>query len=88
MTEHVLERLAATNPEAEIWWDSSPLIYQSWKEEVLSKDPDPATSGWSHQLARLFEERTDVRYGLTTMCVGMGMGGTVLWENVSWEGAK
>jgi acetyl-CoA acyltransferase len=22
-----------------------------------------------------------VRYGLTTMCVGMGMGGTVLWEN-------
>ncbi|MEU9025320.1 thiolase family protein [Actinomadura sp. NPDC048394] len=41
-----------------------------------------------NQLARLFEERTDVRYGLTTMCVGMGMGGTVLWENVSWEGAK
>ncbi|WP_328595067.1 thiolase family protein [Actinomadura macrotermitis] len=41
-----------------------------------------------NQLARLFEERTDVRYGLTTMCVGMGMGGTVLWENVNWEGAK
>ncbi|MFC9973194.1 thiolase family protein [Spirillospora sp. NPDC127200] len=40
-----------------------------------------------NQLARLFEERTDVRYGLTTMCVGMGMGGTVLWENVNWEGA-
>ncbi|WP_433462724.1 thiolase family protein [Spirillospora sp. CA-128828] len=41
-----------------------------------------------NQLARLFEERTDVRYGLTTMCVGMGMGGTVLWENANWEGAK
>ncbi|MFB4314659.1 thiolase family protein [Actinomadura sp. 21ATH] len=41
-----------------------------------------------NQLARLFEERTDVRYGLTTMCVGMGMGGTVLWENVNWEGTK
>ncbi|WP_395107809.1 thiolase family protein [Actinomadura sp. SCN-SB] len=41
-----------------------------------------------NQLARLFEERTDVRYGLTTMCVGMGMGGTVLWENTNWEGAK
>ncbi|MFC5183373.1 thiolase family protein [Actinomadura harenae] len=40
------------------------------------------------QLSRLFEERTDVRYGLTTMCVGMGMGGTVLWENVNWEGDK
>jgi acetyl-CoA acyltransferase len=41
-----------------------------------------------NQLSRLFEERTDVRYGLTTMCVGMGMGGTVLWENVNWEGAR
>ncbi|HEX2313272.1 MAG TPA: thiolase family protein [Thermomonospora sp.] len=41
-----------------------------------------------NQLSRLFEERTDVRYGLTTMCVGMGMGGTVLWENPNFEGAK
>ncbi|GAA4310388.1 thiolase family protein [Actinomadura luteofluorescens] len=41
-----------------------------------------------NQLSRLFEERTDVRFGLTTMCVGMGMGGTVLWENANWEGAK
>ncbi|MFG2088020.1 MULTISPECIES: thiolase family protein [unclassified Spirillospora] len=41
-----------------------------------------------NQLSRLFEERTGVRYGLTTMCVGMGMGGTVLWENVGWEGTK
>jgi acetyl-CoA acyltransferase len=22
-----------------------------------------------------------VRYGLTTMCIGLGMGGTVIWEN-------
>ncbi|GAA1866805.1 acetyl-CoA C-acyltransferase [Actinomadura bangladeshensis] len=41
-----------------------------------------------NQLARLFEERTDVRYGLTTMCVGMGMGGTVLWENTNWGDNK
>ncbi|WP_329239868.1 thiolase family protein [Actinoallomurus sp. NBC_01490] len=40
------------------------------------------------QLARHFEERPDARYGLTTMCVGMGMGGTVLWENTAWEGAR
>ena len=38
------------------------------------------------QLARQFAERPDVRYGVTTMCVGMGMGGTVLWENTNWEG--
>ncbi|MBE3002153.1 thiolase family protein [Nocardiopsis sp. HNM0947] len=40
------------------------------------------------QLARQFEQRPDVRYGLTTMCVGMGMGGTILWENPNYEGGK
>jgi acetyl-CoA acyltransferase len=34
------------------------------------------------QLARQFAEHPEVRYGLTTMCVGLGMGGTVLWERV------
>jgi acetyl-CoA acyltransferase len=32
-------------------------------------------------LARQFRERPDVRYGITTMCIGLGMGGTVIWEN-------
>lgn len=32
-------------------------------------------------LAEQFRQRPDVRYGLTTMCVGLGMGGTVIWEN-------
>ncbi len=58
MKEHVLEQLAGTNPDSEIWWDSSPLIYQSWKEGVLAKDPDPATSGWTEQLVRLFDLQT------------------------------
>jgi acetyl-CoA acyltransferase len=34
------------------------------------------------QLAAQFATRPDVRYGLATMCVGMGMGGTVLWERI------
>ena len=38
------------------------------------------------QLARQLGERPDVRYGLVAMCVGFGMGGTVLWENTAWEG--
>jgi acetyl-CoA acyltransferase len=32
-------------------------------------------------LARTFEEKPDVRYGITTLCIGLGMGGTVIWEN-------
>jgi acetyl-CoA acyltransferase len=34
------------------------------------------------QLAYGFGERSDVRYGLTALCVGMGMGAAVLWENL------
>jgi acetyl-CoA acyltransferase len=33
------------------------------------------------QLAYGFRERPDVRYGLTGLCVGMGMGAALLWEN-------
>ncbi|WP_369134201.1 acetyl-CoA C-acyltransferase [Modestobacter sp. I12A-02662] len=40
------------------------------------------------QLSRQFAERPDVRYGLTAMCVGIGMGGTVIWENPNWEGVE
>ncbi|MEU5388268.1 MULTISPECIES: thiolase family protein [Kitasatospora] len=40
------------------------------------------------QLARRFEQRPDVRYGITTMCIGFGMGGTVIWENPHFEGGK
>jgi acetyl-CoA acyltransferase len=39
-------------------------------------------------LARTFEEKTDVRYGITTMCIGLGMGGTVIWENPHFTGAN
>jgi len=40
------------------------------------------------QLARQFEERPDVRYGLTAMCVGLGQGGSVIWENPHFDGKK
>ena len=33
------------------------------------------------QLARQFEAHPEVRYGLTAMCIGIGMGGAVIWEN-------
>jgi len=40
------------------------------------------------QLARQFEMHPEVRYGLTAMCVGLGQGGTVIWENPHYKGAK
>ena len=40
------------------------------------------------QLARQFEMHPEVRYGLTAMCVGLGQGGTVIWENPHYKGGK
>ncbi len=39
------------------------------------------------QLSRQFAEHPEVRYGLTTMCIGIGMGGSVLWENPNHDGS-
>jgi acetyl-CoA acyltransferase len=39
-------------------------------------------------LARTFESQPEVLYGITTMCIGLGMGGTVIWENPNFKGAK
>lgn len=41
-----------------------------------------------NQLSRQFEMRPDVRYGMTTMCIGLGMGGTVIWENEFFDGSR
>ncbi len=37
------------------------------------------------QLAYGFRERPEVRYGLAALCVGMGMGAALLWENVAGD---
>jgi len=34
-----------------------------------------------NQLAHQFESHPEVRYGLTAMCIGLGQGGSVIWEN-------
>jgi acetyl-CoA acyltransferase len=35
-----------------------------------------------------FAESPDVKYGLATMCVGLGQGGSVVWENLQTDGKK
>lgn len=38
------------------------------------------------QLAAQFAEHPEVRYGLTAMCVGLGQGGSMIWENPHYTG--
>jgi acetyl-CoA acyltransferase len=39
-------------------------------------------------LARQFATNPEVRYGMTALCIGIGMGGTVIWENPLHEAAQ
>ena len=32
------------------------------------------------QLAHAFRERPEARYGLTALCIGLGMGAAIVWE--------
>lgn len=55
MTEKsVVERLWEVNPDAEIWWDSSPLIYDNWRQKMLDQAADKELmEAW---LDRMFNE--------------------------------
>jgi len=68
-SRHVLEKLQATNPHAEIWWDSAPMVYENWARKVLEKAPLEKKDLWRGQLKRLFDpqhpEHTFFR-GVTT----------------------
>ena len=63
MTQHPLEQLAQTNPDAEIWWDSSPLIYPSWEKETLAKAPEGKRAEWEAQLDRFYDPETVASQG-------------------------
>ncbi len=54
MTKSIIERLWEVQPEAEIWWDSSPLVFANWRTKMIEKasDKDEMTS-W---LNRMFSE--------------------------------
>lgn len=35
----ILEKLQEANMDAEIWWDSSPLVYRNWAKAVAEGAP-------------------------------------------------
>jgi len=65
----VVERLVELNPETEIWWDSSPLVYGSWKKKMLDKAVPEERAKLEEQLTRLFDENNPAKSlvrGVTT----------------------
>ncbi len=54
MTQSVLERLAAVHPDMEIWWDSSPLVFQAWVKKMVDAAPAKQKDELAEQLNRIY----------------------------------
>ena len=54
MKESAVERLINTNPDAEIWWDSSPLVFKPWVEKLVGAAPAERKAELKEQLNRLY----------------------------------
>jgi transaldolase len=47
----VLERLLEVQPKAELWWDSSPLVFDNWRRRMIEKSAEPAEmAAWLDRL--------------------------------------
>ena len=51
----LLERFMATNSGLEVWWDSSPLVFESWRRKVLDLAPAERRAGLAAELLRLWD---------------------------------
>jgi transaldolase len=54
MIESPVERLIKTHPDMEIWWDSSPLVYDQWVQKMLDACEPSRKPVLEEQLARLY----------------------------------
>lgn len=54
MSESVVERFQSTHPDMELWWDSSPLIFDSWVKKMVETAPAGEKKELESQLNRLF----------------------------------
>ncbi len=54
MNESVLERLTKVNPDMEIWWDSSPLIFKSWVNKMVESAPAEEKANLDEQLNQIY----------------------------------
>jgi transaldolase len=54
MSESVIERLQMVHPDMEIWWDSSPLIFESWVKKMIDKAPANKKALLDEQLNRIY----------------------------------
>ena len=54
MIESPVERLTKTHPDLEVWWDSSPLVFEKWMQEMVDAAEPARKPMLEAQLRRLY----------------------------------
>lgn len=54
MTESPVERLMKVHPDLEVWWDSSPLVYDKWAQKMIDTAAPDRRPVLEEQLQRLY----------------------------------
>ena len=54
--QSAIERLSGTSDDMEVWWDSSPLIFDSWAKKTLAQTEFDYKSTMVEQLKKLFDK--------------------------------
>jgi transaldolase len=57
MKESAVERLIKTNPDMEIWWDSSPLVFEPWVNKLVNAAQPARKAELKEQLSRLYNSK-------------------------------
>ncbi len=57
MKKTLFERLAETSPNAEIWWDSSPLVYPTWAKMMNERAKADNLPHFAEAARRYFNEK-------------------------------
>ena len=55
--KHILEKLVDVSPGMEIWWDSSPLIFDNWCKKILQKGAPEDAEVMKRQFKRMYDEQ-------------------------------
>jgi transaldolase len=68
-SRNLFERLVDVSPGMEIWWDSSPVIFDNWCKKMLDKADSQERDVLKEQFARMYDEdnpTTQLFRGVTT----------------------
>ena len=88
MTEQVpasvIEDLAASGGGIELWWDSSPLIFTPWVDEVVAQVCQSNQQALCTQLKRLYDETDPVK----SIFVGCTTNPPLSWQAIQKDRAR